>query len=99
MTTLTSYQPIKDKFQLAKDTQTPILIQTTGITGASSVVVTLDYVGDYFCKGTSEKRVLGDFIRIPYTISYAEVYAGSGNEKDKIKPKTRIFFKGDNPFE
>lgn len=93
----TSFGEIRQMFQNAMDTGTEVIVESSEINNMNSVRLVIDYVGDRWCKGYKEQRYYNEIIRIPHTISYAEVYA-STHEVDRTKAKTKLFFRGDNPF-
>lgn len=95
--TPSAFQSIRDTFQHAMDNNIQVLVENSEMSNMDSVRITLDYVGERWCRGYEEKRHFGEVIQVPCTIQYSEVYVNS-QELDKTKVRTRIFFKGDNPY-
>lgn len=93
-----SLATLRKVFETAKENKTEILIEDSEVGNATSVLVTLDYVGDTWCKGYEVKRYYGEEIRIPHVISYADVFVNSHNY-NRNQSKKRVLFKGENPFE
>lgn len=98
----TSYTPpsfvgIRDMFQQAKNNGVEVIVESSEINNMDSVRLTLDYIGDRWCSGYELKEYWGELIKIPRTIHYSEVYVSS-HEVDRSKVKTKIYFRGDNPF-
>lgn len=95
--TPSAFLSIKEKLQEAKNKGIDVLMQTTELGNMDSVRLTIDYVGDRWCRGYEEKRYYGEIIRIPYTISYTEIYVMGQNENPN-KSRVQLFFRGENPF-
>ncbi|WP_333583220.1 hypothetical protein [Lactobacillus acetotolerans] len=79
---LTCYDIIKHKFKTAKDTKTPVLIESRDLKYTHSDIVYIKFIGERFVLGYTKKG-------LPYTINYADYYA----EHKGLK----VIFKGDNP--
>lgn len=92
-----AFVDIREMFTEAKNKGTEVLVESSEINNMDSVSIVIDYIGDRWCRGYEEKRYFGEIIRIPHTISYADVYVNS-HETDRTKAKTKIFFRGENPF-
>lgn len=88
------FKQIKEKFQKALDNNTPILIENADLNLTHSVVIELDYVGDRWCRGYTTYHRADGSVKVPYTISYSEVYIGHGTQGKN----SNIIFKGDNPY-
>lgn len=84
---------IKERFMEAESKRTPILIERSALNLTQSIVIELEYVGDKWCMGRTTYHRNGGEIKVPYTISYADLYT-----TDPSVNTPKIIFKGDNPF-
>lgn len=89
---------IQSMFTQAKERGLEVLVESSEINNMDSVSLVIDYIGERWCRGYEQKRYFGEIVKVPHTISYADVYVNS-HEADRTKAKTKIFFRGDNPFE
>lgn len=89
---------IRTMFQEAKDKGVQVIIESSEINNMDSVRLTIDYIGDRWCSGYETKWYGGEEVKIPRSIHYSEIYV-STHEPDSSKVKTKLFFRGDNPFE
>lgn len=92
------FQPIIKAFNYAKDNNIPVLLETAEIANPSSVVVSIDFVGPRFARGTTDYKYYdGDTlvtINVPYTINYVDLIQTEHRRADV----TTVSFKGYNPF-
>lgn len=84
---------IRLRFEEAKENNTPILIESSTLNLAQSIVIELKYVGNKWCMGTTSYNRYGEEVLVPYTISYADLYT-----TDPTVNTPKIVFKGANPF-
>lgn len=95
-TTPVEFGYIKEKFQIAKEQGTKILLESNELNLAQSVVLEIAYVGERWCMGHVTYHRIDKDVRVPYTIPYADLYT---SEDTQSKSKNiKIIFKGENPF-
>lgn len=87
------YMSIRLRFEEAKENNTPILIESSALNLAQSIVIELEYVGDRWCMGKTSYQRYGEEVQVPYTINYADLYT-----TDPTVNTPKIVFKGANPF-
>lgn len=85
---------IKQKFQEVMDKRTPIIIESSALNLTQSIKIELEYVGDRWCMGRSTYYRYGKEEKVPYTISYADLYI-----TDPAINTPKIIVKGANPFD
>lgn len=90
------FKGIKMKFQQAKEKGVKVLLESSELNLAQSVVLDISYVGERWCMGHVTYHRMDQDIRVPYTIPYADLYT-SGDSQSKSK-NIKIVFKGENPF-
>ena len=89
MQSVNNFRKIKAKLMQAKEDKEPILIENGELNAGHADVVTLDYVGERWCKGYALVEDDGLLVKIPYTIPYTDLYVR------KDQSKLRITFKGE----
>lgn len=79
---LSCFDIIKHKFQTAKDTNTPVIVESRDLKYTHSDIIYIKFIGERFVLGYTRKG-------LPYTVNYADYRADHHG--------LRIIFKGDDP--